>query len=305
MEKIVKLGLVLGFVALLGFTVGCPAGGTVSSTTTVSSAAASSVPAGAFEVTVNIKPAAGMGYNLYSVAGAFNTNSSNQYLVFDSSWGGGNAVAFSNMSATNAQGYFVGKILFAKTNSGAMVIQFRASTNLGVGTVYYSANITVAAISNTVSNYKVVADSYLNIAVDLAGCSNNNFNLNANATKNEIGDFWVGGRPAAVFGDYNDALSGSSKTNLNTVAYTSKDIAIFKNILIPAGTTTAVDVSIFGTNNTTGMNWTNGAKIACNTTLKNQATNTILVTAVWADGEYSKVRGTVTGDVLGTEITTY
>lgn len=128
------------------------------------------------------------------------------------------------------------------------------------------------------------------------------FDGNADGTADDIGDFAIMGSPDVTFNGF-PSVGDDPITDgiVNTVAY-SDGATLFSSLTIPAGTSLALDLSIFGTNYASE---TYGAtsKVGFKANLKDQAACTILVTANTNDGGFGKYNSVVSGDADVTGVT--
>lgn len=257
-------------------------------------------PRTSYTVTITVKPNS-TDYAI-GVWGSVTTNAAGQF-VFDGSWNGGNPlVAITTNDQTNANGELVFVLNNVVPSADEFEIQMRGSA---IGdwsdTQYWSApkwsQATAAKDVEILYNRPTAStlgqDCTLNITLNISAVTNA-MNLDGDATYGEVGDMWIGGEPAAVFGGYHDALSASTTTNLNTGALGAP---VQFSIVIPSGTTTTIDTSIFGVENSAGGTWDQYIKIKSAFALVDQATCDVTVTARNGDGGFGKTDAVYTGDV--------
>jgi hypothetical protein len=251
-----------------------------------------------YNVTVTITPTAGD--NAIGLWGSLTTNVSGQF-IYDTGWNNANPlIPVLYVSNTNANGQLVFTINNVNPSTNAITIQARGSAaGDWTDTPYWSfpdytadtylSNVTMSWVRSSATFSQ---NSVLNITLDISAVTNA-LDLNGNGTYGEVGDAWIGGVPAAIFGGYSDTLAGSTTTNTNTGAIgTSPNFVI----AIPAGTTTTIDTSIFGVADNTGNTWDMYTKFAASFNALDQATDNITLTAVNADGGFGKCKTTVSGD---------
>jgi hypothetical protein len=178
--------------------------------------------------------------NLYGICGTFSYTGTT--AAPDATWNGGSNVLLNTfgVNTTNAQGYFSNRIVFT-VGTNSYTIEARQGTNnlpagINLDPTHYGFKPTIPAGNTT--NITMIADwsvqtlsqtTVLNIQLNIAAYTNSlgmqlvsfptSLNLKGDATGGAIGDMWVSGQPATVFGDYSDTLSTVKITNYNTQAW--------------------------------------------------------------------------------------